>query len=385
MSMEQNEQARREQQATMQSLRGQTYSRSPARKQKSTSSFSWGLVIFLFIVCWPVGLGLAIWKLAQGRETKKITTSTAASKKKAAKSDGGRKTARVLQIIGAVLAVIGGLTAMGIVADLGFYLEYGDFWWFFEDVLPSLTFFAGGVGLLALGGSFKRRLRRFTTYLAAAGKQNMIPVQRLAGAAKVSSKQVEKDLEIMIDQGMWGEDAYLDLSAGQLFRSESAAGDYYAAQQQPQEPQQEESAYAALLADIRRANDRIDDEVLSAKISRLEEIAGRIFHLVETDPEKQAKASTFLNYYMPTTQKLLDSYAEFEEADIQGANVDAAKAKIEKTMDDIVRGFERQLDELYRSDAMDIDSDIRVMETMLRRDHGTVADDFGLHQESGQN
>ena len=91
------------------------------------------------------------------------------------------------------------------------------------------------------------------------------------------------------------------------------------------------------------------------------------------------------HYYMPTTQKLLDSYAEFEEADIQGANVDAAKAKIEKTMDDIVRGFERQLDELYRSDAMDIDSDIRVMETMLRRDHGTVADDFGLHQESGQN
>lgn len=41
-------------------------------------------------------------------------------------------------------------------------------------------------------------------------------------------------------------------------------------------------------------------------------------------------------------------------------------------------GFERQLDELYRADAMDIDSDIRVMETMLRRDSATVADDFGL-------
>ena len=39
---------------------------------------------------------------------------------------------------------------------------------------------------------------------------------------------------------------------------------------------------------------------------------------------------------------------------------------------------ERQLDELYRADAMDIDSDIRVMETMLRRDSATVADDFGL-------
>ena len=377
MSMEQNQQARQEQQATMQSLRGQTYSRSPARKQKSTSSFSWVLVIFLFIVCWPVGLALTIWKLAQGKSAK-----TPAQRQKAARPDNGRKTARNLQIIGTVLTVIGGLMVLPVVGDLGFYLEYGDFWWFFEDVVMGAAILTGGISLLALGGSFKRRLRRFTTYLAAAGKQNVIPVQRLAGAAKVSAKQVEKDLEIMIDQGMWGTTAYLDLGEGKLFRSESAASDYYA---QQQEPQQEESAYAALLADIRRANDRIDDEVLSAKISRLEEIAGRIFHLVETDPEKQAKASTFLNYYMPTTQKLLDSYAEFEEADIQGANVDAAKAKIEKTMDDIVRGFERQLDELYRSDAMDIDSDIRVMETMLRRDHGTVADDFGLHQESGQN
>ena len=47
-------------------------------------------------------------------------------------------------------------------------------------------------------------------------------------------------------------------------------------------------------------------------------------------------------------------------------------------MDSIVAGFERQLDELYRADAMDIDSDIRFMETMLRRDSATVADDFGL-------
>ena len=91
-----------------------------------------------------------------------------------------------------------------------------------------------------------------------------------------------------------------------------------------------------------------------------------------------AKAGTFLNYYLPTTQKLLNSYAEFEEAGVSGENLNQAKAKIRSTMDSIVAGFERQLDELYRADAMDIDSDIRVMETMLRRDSATVADDFGL-------
>ena len=71
-------------------------------------------------------------------------------------------------------------------------------------------------------------------------------------------------------------------------------------------------------------------------------------------------------------------YASFEEAGVSGENLSQAKAKIEKTMDSIVAGFEHQLDELYRTDAMDIDSDIRVMENMLRRDTASVEDDFGL-------
>ena len=86
----------------------------------------------------------------------------------------------------------------------------------------------------------------------------------------------------------------------------------------------------------------------------------------------------FMNYYLPTTQKLLDSYADFEEAGVSGKNLYQAKDKIARTMDNIVAGFEQQLDRLYQSEAMDIDSDIRVMETMLRRDRGTVEDDFGL-------
>ena len=90
----------------------------------------------------------------------------------------------------------------------------------------------------------------------------------------------------------------------------------------------------------------------------------------------------FLNYYLPTTLKLLENYASFEEAGVSGENLSQAKAKIEKTMDSIVAGFEHQLDELYRTDAMDIDSDIRVMETMLRRDTASVADDFGLNGSS---
>ena len=113
-------------------------------------------------------------------------------------------------------------------------------------------------------------------------------------------------------------------------------------------------------------------------MDRLEEIAGKILKLVEEDPAKKNQAATFLNYYLPTTEKLLDSYADFEEAGVSGENLTQAKEKIRRTMDSIMAGFERQLDALYHADAMDVDSDIRVMETMLRRDGGSVEEDFGL-------
>ena len=114
-------------------------------------------------------------------------------------------------------------------------------------------------------------------------------------------------------------------------------------------------------------------------MDRMEQVAGRIFRLIEEDENKRTAAGTFLSYYLPTTLKLLENYAAFEEVGVSGENLSQAKAKIEKTMDSIVAGFEHQLDELYRTDAMDIDSDIRVMETMLRRDTASVADDFGLN------
>ena len=63
---------------------------------------------------------------------------------------------------------------------------------------------------------------------------------------------------------------------------------------------------------------------------------------------------------------------------MEGENLRQAKQRIETTMDSIVKGFEHQLDELYQADAMDVDSDIRVMEHMLRRDTATTEDDFGL-------
>ena len=170
----------------------------------------------------------------------------------------------------------------------------------------------------------------------------------------------------------------MDLGKGKLYRSAQAAEEDINQSREDTIKKEAEEGYSGLLRQIRRVNDRISDQTVSAKIERLEELSARIFHLVEERPSKKSAAATFLNYYLPTTLKLLNSYAEFEEAGVNGKNLNEAKARIEHIMDNLVAGFERQLDELYRSDTMDIESDIRVMETMLHRDSAGYEDDFGL-------
>ena len=75
-----------------------------------------------------------------------------------------------------------------------------------------------------------------------------------------------------------------------------------------------------------------------------------------------------MSYYLPTTLKILRSYAQMEAQGIEGENISAAKDRIEGMMDKVVDGFEKQLDRLFQDDAMDITTDVEVLERMLDKD-----------------
>lgn len=380
---------------------------TPQQQQKKDSDLgSWIFIAVMFAIAWPIGLFLLISKLSDGSRrrtgsTGKITLESAASKvnQVVAEHRTSQRTAsvtktpqysakgtKIMKIVGAALAILGALAVIGTLAENTWYIEYGYWWDFIMKMFFPTGMLAGGIAVLLGGRGMTKRNRRFGKYLAVAGKREAVPIAWLAKAAEVSERKTEKDLELMIERGLWGEEAYVDVGNGMLFRSPAAASEYFRGQKKPavEAPVQADEGYSGILRQIRRANDRIADPALSAKIDRLEDVAGKIFRIIEKEPAKKDKASTFLNYYLPTTQKLLDAYAEFEEAGVSGENLTQAKAKIQQTMDNVVAGFEKQLDELYHADAMDIDSDIRVMETMLRRDNGSAEEDFGLGAYAAQ-
>ena len=119
------------------------------------------------------------------------------------------------------------------------------------------------------------------------------------------------------------------------------------------------------ISEMRRLNDAIADETISAQIDQLEDATSKILDHVIHHPEKQPQIRKFLIYYLPTTLKLLNTYDRMGATGVSGENIDGTMAKIETIMDTIVSSFHKQLDALFQDEAMDIASDITVMENLL--------------------
>ena len=131
---------------------------------------------------------------------------------------------------------------------------------------------------------------------------------------------------------------------------------------------QEKDQYQKILDELRRVNDAIPDEEMSDKISRLEAVSAKIFEQAKSDPDKLPRMRKFMDYYLPTSLKLLQTYAELDAQGVEGENISESKRRIEQTMDTLVHAFETQLDQLFQEDALDVSADIDVMENMLRAD-----------------
>ncbi len=128
------------------------------------------------------------------------------------------------------------------------------------------------------------------------------------------------------------------------------------------------SAGDSYLTKIREANAAIPGEIISAKLDHLEEIIRKIYARIELHPEQVDDLDKFINYYLPTTLKLVDAYKDFEAQSVKGDNIQSAKKEIESTLETIIYAFETLLDSLYEDDALDISTDISVLQTMFAQE-----------------
>ena len=275
-----------------------------------------------------------------------------------------------LMVAGGILAAIFG---MGALAGLFEALRWGGLSYFFsyglEEFFFPLAFCGGGLVMLYYGLTKRRKFKRYRKYLALIGKRDSISVSSLAQAMGVSVSRACDDLQDMLDDGLFPM-GFLDVGSGRLILSDEGLREDPAPQ--PEAPREEVprgmEREDAVLMEIRQVNDAITDATMSRKIDRIGEITGKIFAYLREKPDKEGQLRSFLSYYLPTTLKILRAYAQMEAQGIEGDNITAAKERIEGMMDKVVDGFEKQLDKLFQDDAMDITTDVAVLERMLDKD-----------------
>lgn len=127
---------------------------------------------------------------------------------------------------------------------------------------------------------------------------------------------------------------------------------------------------------IQELNDDIPDFKISAQLKQIEILTASIIDQVEKKEDKLKQVRQFMNYYLPTTIKLLEQYVQLQNVGLKGENITSGMQQIEDLLDKVIVAFQKQLDSLFERDVVDITADIQVMEQMMASQGLTQQKDF---------
>ena len=264
--------------------------------------------------------------------------------------------------------------------------------------IVNFLFLAGFYGMIRFGVGQKRRLKRAQRYLQLCDYRVYGEVAKLAAGTGKSQEYVVKDLQRMLALGIFPEGhlvqqktcfmlndvvyrQYLEAERGRQIREAEnrRALEDRAAEQAPEPApevsREQESELQTMVREgmeyirkLRNLNDRIPGEVISAKLFCLENLLKDIFDSVRTHPEQMPRMHKLMNYYLPTTIKLVESYEEFDRVSSPGPDIVKAKSEIENTLDTINEAFRELLNTLFQDAVFDATTDAQVLKSMLARE-----------------
>ncbi|MBO5129291.1 MAG: 5-bromo-4-chloroindolyl phosphate hydrolysis family protein [Oscillospiraceae bacterium] len=300
---------------------------------------------------------------------------------------GGKTALGIVKIVGGSLMSISAASLLAASAIIGLLFTGG------VSLFPALALplLAGGALLIGSGVSGLKRIRRFKRYRSLMGQKTYCSLEKLARGLGKNVKFVRRDVQKLLARGYFPE-GHLDREETnliiteetyQLFersrlqleqsRREAEQLAREAAQKEaasPHQPQVQEvlDKGNAFLAEIRRCNDLIPGFEISEKISRIELLVQRIFERAASHPEIIPDLKKMMDYYLPMTVKLLGAYAEMDAQPVQGETIRSSKLEIEQTLDTLNLAFEKLLDSVFEDTALDVSSDISVLQTLLAQE-----------------
>ena len=132
------------------------------------------------------------------------------------------------------------------------------------------------------------------------------------------------------------------------------------------------------LSEMGRIYMSVQDVEVRKKINELMRITDKITQDAIHDPSDIPQIKKFMNYYLPTTIKLLNAYDRMSAQGIEGENLDKSMKSINEMLDQAIVAYKKRLDSLFENQALDIETDIEVMTQMLAREGLSGGKDFEL-------
>ena len=310
---------------------------------------------------------------------------------------------------GSGLVVFGALVLGFGFAGLGFGMLHGAISTatiVLESVFIPLTILSGV--LFGMGRAAGKRVKRIREYARIWGDRGFVMLDDLKKGNGYAMKRIKKDLQFLLERRLIPY-ARMDESNTCLILSREAGEQYDAAVQarlererqeqqrqaesrqtagqqsgapgtdaaakRPEDMTEEERKMYHLqqtggsyLQEIRERKQRIHTPEVSEKLDRLELLLGRIFVCIKEYPENLSQADRLLEYYLPSVMKLIRVYEDMEKQPIQSVNIIKTRMEIAESLDTVNQALEAMYDDMFQDVAMDISSDIKVLETMLAKD-----------------
>lgn len=256
--------------------------------------------------------------------------------------------------------------------------------------IVNILFIIIFMGMIHFGIGQRDRLKRAKRYIQLCGSRMYGQIEQLALDTGTSIRYVARDIRKMLSLGMFPE-GHLDSQKTCFMLNDAVHRQYLETANHWQSREKEESQKATaqpespapdpepelntMIAEgmecirkLKDLNDRIPGEIISEKLFRLENLLKDIFNSVREHPEQMHRMHTLMDYYLPTTLKLVEAYEDFDKVSSPGDDIINAKAEIERTLDTINEAFAELLNNLFREAVFDATTDAQVLKTMLARD-----------------
>lgn len=249
------------------------------------------------------------------------------------------------------------------------------------------------IAVLLKGLNLKKRVDRFKRYVRIMDRRTYISIIDLSKLSNQKERFLIKDLEKMIDMGMFYQ-GHIDEEKAHFMITDEVYNDYLNLKRQEIEnknkeqrlEEEVESSYGKdvqstlkvgrdYIKEIKSVKNELYREEISMKLDKLSNVSEEILKQIEKNPKKVEEVNKFINHYLPITLKLINSYEELNSQALQGENIQKAKIEIEESIDLINKAFENLLDDLFEDIRLDISTDISVLKTLFKQE-GLDEEDF---------